>query len=296
MKKFLTLKRSVFVVAFLTLAMVGMVSLWGGTNVRVKAQDATLSSTDLAYVESNTTFSVSSGSYSGGSVTFGLAGASADETTVSNSMAAADLAVTDAGCVAEGISEGAANASSVSVDTSGYSLPLQTDAYLPVSVSGVYSGTDVSADTSFSGTVLAHAGFSTTNPDFEMTDTTSTSVGVSYDTTSTTGGGGDTRLIQSKLLDKMGLGGSSFMPATILPTNFLFTAAPKKDKNYKLSFKKSSGVPGFTSGKVKNWKSNVPGTEDLANVSLVIDSSSIQYDAVSGTLNVKQKLHLKKAN
>ena len=296
MKKFLTLRRSMFVVALLTLAMVGMVSLWGGTNVRVKAQDATLSSTDLAYVESNTTFSVSSGSYSGGSVTFGLAGASADETTVSNSLAAADLAVTDAGCVAEGISEGAANASSVSVDTSGYSLPLQTDAYLPVSVSGVYSGTDVSADTSFSGTVLAHAGFSTTNPDFEMTDTTSTSVGVSYDTTSTTGGGGDTRLIQSKLLDKMGLGGSSFMPATILPTNFLFTAAPKKDKNYKLSFKKSSGVPGFTSGKVKNWKSNVPGTEDLANVSLVIDSSSIQYDAVSGTLNVKQKLHLKKAN
>ena len=296
MKKFLTLRRSVFVVAFLTLAMVGMVTLWGATNVRVKAQDATLSNTDLAYVESNTTFSVSSGSYSGGTVTFGLAGASADETTVSDSMAAADMAVIDAGCVAEGISEGAANASSVSVDTSGYSLPLSSDAYLPVSVAGVYSGTDVYSETAFSGTVLAHAGFSTTNPDFEMSDTTSTSVGVSYDSGTSTGGGGDTRLIQSKLLDKLGLGGSSFMPATILPTNFLFTAPAKKDKNYKLAFKKNSGVPGFTSGKVKNWKSNVPGTEDLANVSLVIDASSIQYDAVSGTLNVKQKIHLKKAN
>lgn len=291
MTKFLTLRRSAFVVAFLTLALVGMATLWGGSAVHGTAQDATLTKDDLAYVESNTTFSISSGSTSGSQVTFGLSGASATETAVSNSMVSADVGYeTYAGCVAEGLTEGAANESYVSVDTSGYSLPLQSDTYLPVYVSGVYAGTDVYAETSFSGTVLAYAGFSSTNPTFEMSDATSTSVGVAYDQPV------DTTLQRASLLDRLGFGGARFMPATIMPANFLFAStAPKKDKNYKLSFKKQSGVPGFTSGKVKNWKSNVPGTEDLANVALVIDASSIQYDAVSGTLNVKQKLHLRKA-
>jgi hypothetical protein len=251
----------------------------------------------MAYVESNSSFSVSSGSYSGSQVTFGLAGVSASETTVSNTMASADIGYeSSAGCVAEGISEGAANASYVSVDTSGYSLPLQSDTYLPVYISGTYAGTDVYAETAFNGTVLAYAGFSPSNPTFELSDA-STSVGVAYDD----GGGGaccDPRLQRDAVrsFDRYGLGGSSFMPASIMPANLLFAIAPKdKDKNYKLSFKKQTGVPSITSGNVKKWKSNVPGTENLADVSLVIDSTSLQYDVTSGTLNLKQKFHLKKA-
>jgi|GEM_PF-4524956 len=289
MNKFLTLKRSVFVVAFL--ALVGMGTLWGGSGVHVTAQNGTLDENDLAYVESNTTFAISSGSYYGSQVTFGLDGVSATQSTVSNTMVAADAGYeTAAGCVAEGLSEGAANASSVSIDTSGYSLPLQSDAYLPVNISGTYSGTDVYAETSFSGTVLAHAGFSTTNPDFEMSDT-STSVGVAYDDGG--GGGGPYEYQQLTFLNGSG---SYFMPATIMPASFLFRSAAKdKDKNYRLSFSKTSGTPSITGGKVRKWKSNVPGTENLDDVGLAIDSTAIQYDALSGTLNVKQKFHLKKA-
>lgn len=297
MTKFLTLNRSLFVVAFLMLALLGIATLWGGSTVHGTASDAMLQNDDLAYVESNTTFSVDSGTYSGGQVTFGLDGAYASETTVSNAMTSAEIGYESAaGCVSEGISEGAANTSFMTVDTSGYSLPLQSDTYLPVSVAGVYDGTDVYAETSFSGTVLAHAGFSTSNPDFEMSDT-STSVGVAYDDSS----GGDCcverRLEEPiSMLDRFGFGQSSFMPATFMPAHlFLASASKDKVKDYKLNFRKDGGIPSFTSGKVKKWKSNVPGTENLSDIRLVIDSTSFQYDAASGTINLKQKLHLKKA-
>jgi len=307
MIKFLTLNRSLFIVAFLLLAVLGITTLWGGSTVHGTASDAMLQEDDIAYVESSSTFSVSSGSVSGSQVTFGLDGAYASESTVANTMESASMATTSAGCVAEGISEGAADASAMSVNTSGYSLPLQNDTYLPVTVDGVYNGTDVYADTSFSGTVLAHAGFSTTNPDFEMSDT-STSVGVSYADYSGGGGTGggdccldqDRRLMQDgvSMLAPLGFGNSSFMPATFMPASLLFAAGSNdkvKEKNYRLDFRKQNGIPSFTSAKVKKWKSNVPGTEDLANVSLVIDSTSFQYDAASGTINLKQKFHLKKA-
>jgi hypothetical protein len=303
MIKTLTLKRSVFVMAFLMLALVGVSSLWRGSTAPITTGDAALSDGDLAYVESNTSFSVDTGSVSGSQVTFGLDGASASSTAVADTMSSAGIAYeTDAGCVAEGISEGAANASYVSINTSGYSLPLQSDTYLPVYVSGTYSGTDVYAETSFSGTVLAHSGFNTTNPDFELSDT-STSVGVAYDGGGAGGGGGggdcggDPCQLQASLFDRLGLGGSAFMPASFMPANFLFTAAdkPVKEKNYKLSFKKQNGIPAFTSGKVKKWKSNVPGTESLDEVSVSLDSMSFQYDVASGTLNLSQKFHLRKA-
>lgn len=296
MIKLLTLNRSLIVVAFLMLALIGTATLWGGSKVHGTVGDAMLLQDDVAYVESNTSFSVSTGSYSGGQVTFGLDGAYASETTVSNAMASAELSYQDsAGCVAEGISEGAANASFMTVSTSGYSLPLASDTYLPVTVDGIYSGTDVYAETSFSGTVLAYKGFSTTNPDFQMSDT-STSVGVSYYDYSTGGGGiEDRRLITDTV---SWLGQSNFMPATFMPANLLFAAATKgvKDKSYKLDFRKNDGgVPTFTSGKVKKWKSNIAGTENLDDIRLVIDSTSLQYDAASGTINLKQKFHLKKA-
>jgi hypothetical protein len=304
MIKFLTLNRSLFIVAFLLLAVLGITTLWGGSTVPVAASDAMLQEGDLAYVESSSTFSVSTGSVSGSTVSFGLDGAYASESTVADTMESANMVATSAGCVAEGISEGAANASVMSVNTSGYSLPLQSDTYLPVTVDGVYSGTDVYADTSFSGTVLAHAGFSTTNPDFEMSDT-STSVGVSYADYSGGGGGGtdccydsDGRRLQDGVSMLAPFGNSSFMPATFMPASLLFTAGNDKvkEKNYRLNFRKQNGIPSFTSARVKKWKSNVPGTEDLANVSLVIDSTSFQYDAASGTINLKQKFHLKKAS
>lgn len=302
MIKFLTLNRSLIVVAFLMLALIGMATLWGGSKVHGTAGDAFLQEDDLAYVESNSSFSVDTGSYSGGSVTFGLDGAYASASTVESAMVSADLSYTDsAGCVSEGISEGAANASLLSVNTSGYSLPLASDTYLPVSISGVYAGTDVYAETEFSGTVLARKGFSTTNPDFELADT-STSVGVSYYDYSGGGGGGggdeDRKLMQDAItMDRFGLG-STFMPATFMPAHLFLAAAAKdtvKDKSYKLDFRKNGGVPSLTSGKVKKWKSNVPGTENLDNIRLVIDSTSLQYDAASGTINLKQKIHLKKA-
>ena len=308
MTKLLTLNRSLIVVAFLMLALIGMATLWGGSTVHSTPGDAMLAEDDLAYVESNSTFAVSTGSYSGGQVTFGLDGAYASTSTVENAMVSADLSYeTSAGCVSEGISEGAADASYLSVNTSGYSLPLASDTYLPVTVAGTYAGTEVYAETSFSGTVLARQGFSTDNPDFELADT-STSVGVSYYDYSGGGGGGgggdccgdEDRKLQPdgiSMLDRIGLGRSSFM-ATFMPAHlFLATAAKDKvkEKSYKLNFRKDGGIPAFTSGKVRKWKSNVPGTENLDNVRLVIDSTSLQYDAASGTINLKQKLHLKKA-
>ena len=299
MTKFLTLNRSLIVIAFLMLALLGIATLWGGSEVHGTVGDAMLQQDDVAYVESNTSFSVSTGSYSGGQVSFGLDGAYASETTVSNAMASADLSYQDsAGCVAEGISEGAADASFITVNTSGYSLPLASDTYLPVTVDGTYAGTDVYAETSFSGTILAHKGFSTSNPDFEMSDTSS-SVGVSYYDYGGGGGGDDPRILEPMtMLDRYGLGQSSFM-ATFMPAHLFMAAASNdkvKDKSYKLDFRKNDGgVPAFTSGKVKKWKSNIAGTENLDDIRLVIDSTSLQYDAASGTINLKQKLHLKKA-
>src|SRR5829696_5973637 len=112
MTKFLTLNRSLFIAAFLMLALIGMATLWGGSTVHGTASDAMLQEDDLAYVESSSSFSVSSGTYSGSQVTFGLDGAYASESTVSNAMVSADIGYeTAAGCVSEGISEGAANAS-----------------------------------------------------------------------------------------------------------------------------------------------------------------------------------------
>src|SRR5215467_11883168 len=140
MIKTLTLKRSVFVMAFLMLALVGVSLLWRGSTAPLTTGDAALADGDLAYVESSTSFSVGTGSLSGSQVTFGLSGASASSSAVADTMSSAGMAYeTDAGCVAEGISEGAANTSSVSINATGYSLPLQSDIYLPVSVSGTYA-------------------------------------------------------------------------------------------------------------------------------------------------------------
>jgi hypothetical protein len=283
--KLLTVRRSTFFVLFLTLSLIGMSIFQGGTPVRGAAETASFQEDDVAYVESESSYTPSNGYYSGGgNVTFGLESAYVSESTVQNGPAVDGVDYQSyAGCISEGVSQGAASASYISVDTSGYSLPLNQDTYLPVSISGTYSGTDVYAETQFSGTVLAHAGFDTTNPDFELTDS-STSVGVTYDD-----GGGGGGCCQEEIMQQTSYrskGGVFFRPLTLT----------RKGKGYKLAMRKlTDGTPSLTSGRVKNWKSNVPHTENLADVGLVFEKTSIQFDAASRTLNVKQKFRVKKA-
>ena len=187
--KLLTVKRSMFFVAFLALALVGMAIRQEVPTASGQNQESTvLYSDDIAYAESNTTVTASSGSVSGSQVTFGLAGASASSTTVANGPAVSGVDYQSyANTIASDLSSGAASGSAVTVDTSGYSLPLQYDTYLSATITGTYNGTDYYADTTWSGTVLAHAGFSTDNPDLDMADS---SVSFGYVEETPTGGGG----------------------------------------------------------------------------------------------------------
>jgi hypothetical protein len=169
--KLFTNKRSIFFVAFLALALVGTATILRLSPVRGMAQNPTLNQGDLAYVDSNLTFSTTSGSYDGRQVTFRLGKASGTATKVTNGPAAAGVDFRmAAACSEEGLDAGAAADSQVAINTSGYSLPLQYDAYLPVSITGIYNGTDVGVQFSITGTVLAYAGFSAANPTFAMTD------------------------------------------------------------------------------------------------------------------------------
>lgn len=289
MTKLLTVKRGMFFVAFLALALVGMTI---PPVQSMEQESAVLYEDDMAYAETNSTVMASDGYYNGSAVTFGVEAVSVSETTIANGPAAEGVDYqSSAGCVAEGLDAGAANASSVTVDTSGHSLPLQSDTYLPVYVTGTYDGTDVDADTSWNGTVLAHAGFSTDNPDLEMADS-SVSLGYTYDDS---GGGveepGDPGCRNCEIqpmysASSFRFGGTSFLPL----------AVGTKDKSYKITTKKwSAGETSFRSGKVRKWKSNVAGTENLDEVGVTVDTTAIQFDAASGTLNVKQKIRIKKA-
>lgn len=296
MTKLLTVKRSMFFVAFLALALVGMANLQAIPTVQSMEQEsATLQSDDMAYAESNSTVSASDGYYNGSDVTFGLASASVSSTTVANGPA---VEGTDyqahADTIASDVASGAAYGSTVSINTSGYYLPLQYDTYLPAYISGTYNGTDFVADTTWSGTVLARAGFSTDNPDIDMSSS-SVSVGYQYEDYSGGGGGGggdtggcgDSRAIcdQQYMATNFTFGNGFFMPL----------AFGEKGKSYKMTAKKwSAGETSFGSAKVKKWKSNIKGTENLDEVGLDVETTAVQYDAASGTLNVKQKVRVKK--
>ena len=255
MTKLLTVKRSMFFVAFLALALVGMAILQGTPTVNGMNQESDVTnSDDLAYAESTTTITASSGTINGSQVTFGLAGAKSSLDTAANGAAAERG--TDyqkyASSITDDLSSKAASGSAITIDTSGYSLPLRSDTYLPAQISCTYNGADFAADTSWSGTVLARAGFNTDNPDIAIS---SGSVSLGY------------------------------------------VETPTKDeaKSYNVSAKKwSAGETSFSRGTVTNWKSSVPGTENLAEVGITIDTSAVEYDAASGTLSVKQQIHLKK--
>jgi len=293
--KLLTVKRSALFVAFLALALVGMATLPGVPSAKTMAamESGLVESNDLAYAESNTTVSATTGSLSGSAVTFGLAGASASSTTVANGPAVDGVDYQSyANTVASDLSSGAASGSVISVDVSGYSLPLQYDTYLPAYISGSWNGTDYVADTSWSGTVLAHAGFNTDNPDIAMA---SSSVSFGYEETVYEGGGGgcgggntmvrcEQEVLQHASFRRFGRG------AFLMPAAFA-----GKNKAYKVTAKKwDAGETSFKSAKIKKWNSNIPNTENLDEVGVSVETSGVQYDAASGTLNVKQKIHIKK--
>jgi hypothetical protein len=281
-KKFLIVKRNAFFMTFLALAVVGVAILGGAPTAH--NQESVLYNDDIAYAESNTSVSASSGTISGSQVSFGLAGASASSTSVQNGPAVSGVDYQDyAYTIASDLANGAASSSTLTVNTSGYSLPLQYDAYLPASISAVWNGSNVYADTYWSGTVLARAGFNSDNPDIDMS---SASVSFGYSSSedfSGGDGGGGPRDIQPVSFRSNGV---YFLPAAFTGT---------KDKSYKINVKKwDAGETSFSSGKVKKWKSDIPNTENLDEVGVSIEMTDVQFDAASGTLNVKQKVRIKK--
>jgi len=279
--KLLTVKRSAFFVAFLALALVGMAFQQRvPTAARGKEKARThLSADDRMYAEGNVTFSVNSGTYDGKAVTFRLArSANAAAPVVEipqdwdgtipqdwdgsvpadidpNSYADVDPSAYSAGervfepdaaagCSAEMMAAGKANQTTLTIETAGRSLPLKADTYLPITLRGRLDGNDVDVDTTWSGTVLARAGFSADNPVIEMPN--------------------------SKIAYSGPAGGVQTMNA-------------------------SAGNGGFSSIKFKTWKSNVKNTQNITEMAFTVEMSGIQYDAASGTLNVKQRVHLKKS-
>jgi hypothetical protein len=298
--KLLTVKRSTLFVAFLALALVGMATLQGVPSAKtMPMEQAYLESNDVAYAESNATVDASTGYVSGSTVSFGLDGASASSTTVANGPAVDGVDYQSyANTIASDLSAGAASASVISVNVSGYSLPLQYDTYLPAYVAGTWNGTDYYAETSWSGTVLARAGFSTDNPDIEMSNS-SASFGYEEEVYGGGGGGGggcnDTSTSYQELCQPEYMQRSSFR--RFGGGTFLMPAALRqgKGKSYKVTAKKwDAGETHFKSGKIKKWNSRIPHTEDLGEVGLSVETTGIQYDAASGTFNVKQKVRVKK--
>lgn len=299
MTKLLTVKRRTLSVAFLALALVGMATIQGVPSAStMPLEQAYLESNDVAYAESSATLSATSGTLSGSAVSFGLGSASASTTTVANGPAVEGVDYQSyATTISSDLSSGAASGSTVSVNTSGYSLPLQYDTYLPASISATWNGTDYYAETYWSGTVLAHAGFSTDNPDIDMS---SSAVSFGYEEEVYGGGGGggggcgggDVNMIcQQEYMQRSSL--RNFRPSGGAQMK-LIAFAPK-NKSYKVTAKKwSAGETGFGSGKVKKWNSRIPNTENLDEVGVEVESTAVQYDAASGTLNLKQKIRIKK--
>lgn len=298
MARLLTVKRSVYFVAFLTLAMVG-VALTGGTpTARGQYQDATvLDSSDVAYAETSSTYSAAyPAAYDGSQVTFNLAGASTSTSTVQSGPAVDGVDYQSyATTIANDLSYGAASGTTISVNTSGYSLPLQYDTYLPATISAVWNGSNLTADTYWSGTVLAHAGFNTDNMNIDMA---SSSVSFGYDSSAqldggSSGGGGTCLRCDQQPME---YNQTSYSSGKVYFLPLAMTRADVKEKKYSVSAKKwSAGETSFGTAKVKKWKSDIPNTKDLDEVSLSVDTSNIQFDAVTGTVNVKQKIRVKKA-
>lgn len=281
MTKLLTVKRSIFFGVFLALALVGTAFQQRVPTVRGKEKTPThLRAGDRAYAEGNIIFSVRSGKYDGSAVTFHLARSASAATpivqdaqtwdgTIPESINPDDYAGVDPysadpnaygydsstygdysvnleaynSCAESMVNAGAANQTTLTIATAGHSLPLKADTYLPITLRGKLEGHDVAVDTIWTGTVLAHAGFSADNPDIEMP--------------------------QSSVAYGGAAGGVQTMNA-------------------------SGSNGGFNSIQFKKWKSNVPSTEDINALAFTVETSGIQYDAASATLNVKQKLHLKR--
>lgn len=257
--------------------------------------DTTLDSSDITYGESVTVYDAQMpGSYDGRYVSFDLASVSVSNTSLASGPAVEGVDYQSyANQIASELSAGAAGGRLV-VDTYGVSLPLQSDTYLPVSVWGSYNGTDLGASLQYSGTVLAHTGFSTTNADISNAGS-----GVNLGYTSTEeldgGGGGDTdpcracpqpELEQQQVRFNRNSGGAF---------RFMMAALAVAGKNYKANAKKwDADGASFTSAKVKNYRSNIPNLTDLSETSTNVDTSSVQFDAASGTFSVKHKLRIRK--
>lgn len=278
MTKRLTVKRSIFFVAFLALALVGTALQQRVPTARGKEKTPThLRTGDRAYAEGNIIFSVSSGTYDGSAVTFRLARSasaakpimevwdnSIPENINPNDYAGVDPYTADpyaygydsgaygdysanlaayGGCAEAMMAAGKANKTTLTIATAGHSLPLKADTYLPITLRGRLEGNDVAVDSIWTGTVLARAGFSADNPDIVLPEST-----VAYD-------------------------GSASGVQTM-------NAAANEG--------------GFSSIKFRQWKSNVPSTENIDALAFTVETSGIQYDAASATLNVKQRVHLKR--
>lgn len=287
-------RRRMFLATFFALAFVGAGILICTKPTRGQYA-TTLDSSDISYGEATTVYSAQMpGNYDGRYVSFNLASVSVSDSTIASGPAVDGVDYQSyADQISSELSAGAASGTLV-VDTSGVSLPLQYDAYLPVTVYGSYNGSDLGADVQYTGTVLAKAGFSTSNADISNADS-----GVSFGYNST-----DT-------LDGSGGGGSCadcvqpVQQATSFnrldgdrPFRFMLIAATAaaKGKNYKANAKKwDAGDSSFSQGKIKNYRSNIPNLTDLSGASTSLDTSSVQFDAASGTISVKHKLRIKKA-
>lgn len=278
MTKLLTVKRSVLFVAFLALALVGTAFQQRVPTARGKEKTPThLRAGDRAYVEGNIIFSVSSGTYDGSAVTFHLArSASAAkpimeewDNTIPDNINPNDYA---------GIDPYTADPYAYGYDSNAYGdYNANLEAY-----GGCAEAMMAAGKANKTTLTIATAGHSlplkadaylpiTLRGKLEGND-------VAVDTVWT-----------GTVLARAGF--SADNPDIVLPES---TVAYGGSAGGVQTMNASADKSGFSSIKFRKWKSNVPTTENIDALAFTVETSGIQYDAASATLNVKQRIHLKR--
>lgn len=176
----------------------------------------------------------------------------------------------------------------LTINTSGYSLPLQYNASLPVTVQAATSGS-TSMEFYYEGSLSASPGFTSDN----LAVASSQNEGYYSSTTI----GYEERPYEYPMYEQQiqSKGGSKLSPRNSFIRNVSFVENDKqKFKAHAVEWVNPSvGFKKFEMGIKHNGKA--PKTvKNLKDHQLKVDTSAVQYDAVSGTISVKQKFHLKK--
>lgn len=257
------------------LSVFAMMALVVGVSSLGSSTDAQSSYEEVSSGTVDTVFEIAPvGSVSGGVITFNLN--SFDVTTL-NLSGDPDLQAW-ANDVAAGAGSGSMNGT-LSINASGYSIPLSSSASLPVELNASTTSSSVDADLQYTGTLNAAAGFSGSNLAVSGSpDGGGTSGGEVYET--------ETGFEEQQPM-LSAFGRSAFQTVA-------FGGESKKVKARATRWAVPNATLGSLDITINDWGTTPKEMRKLDKHSVRVQTTAFEYDALNGSASVKQNVQIKR--